>query len=50
MRHLLLPLSALLISDALLLIGHGMILTLLPLRAEILLKLALPPQAILLVL
>jgi MFS family permease len=35
MRHLLLPLSALLISDALLLIGHGMILTLLPLRAEI---------------
>jgi MFS family permease len=35
MRRLLLPLSALLISDALLLIGHGMILTLLPLRAEI---------------
>lgn len=35
MKRLLLPLAALLLSDALLLIGHGLILTLLPLRAEI---------------
>jgi len=35
MRRLLLPIAALLISDALLLIGHGIQLTLLPLRAEI---------------
>ncbi|WP_295871818.1 MFS transporter [uncultured Zhongshania sp.] len=35
MRRLLLPLTALLLSDALLLVGHGLMLTLLPLRAEI---------------
>ena len=35
MRRLLLPLTALLLSDALLLLAHGMMLTLLPLRAEI---------------
>ncbi|MFA5631415.1 MAG: MFS transporter [Porticoccaceae bacterium] len=35
MRRLLLPIAALLLSDALLLIGHGIQLTLLPLRAEI---------------
>ena len=35
MRRLLLPLAALLLSDALLLVGHGLMLTLLPLRAEI---------------
>lgn len=35
MRRLLLPLAALLISDALLLMGHGLQLTLLPIRAEI---------------
>lgn len=35
MRRLLLPLVALLLSDALLLVGHGLMLTLLPLRAEI---------------
>lgn len=35
MRYLLLPLAALLSSNALLLAGHGLLLTLLPLRAEI---------------
>ncbi len=35
MRRLLLPLSALLLSQALLLTGHGLLLTLLPLRAEV---------------
>ncbi len=34
MRRLLLPIAALLISDALLLLGHGLMLTLLPIRAE----------------
>lgn len=34
MRRLLLPIAALLISDALLLVGHGIQITLLPLRAE----------------
>ncbi|MGD9661903.1 MAG: MFS transporter [Porticoccaceae bacterium] len=35
MRRLLLPIAALLLSDALLLIGHGIQVTLLPLRAEL---------------
>ncbi|KJS07999.1 MAG: twin-arginine translocation pathway signal protein [Gammaproteobacteria bacterium BRH_c0] len=35
MKHLLLPIAALLSSNALLLVGHGLMLTLLPLRAEI---------------
>lgn len=35
MRRLLLPLAALLLSNALLLVGHGLMLTLLPLRAGI---------------
>lgn len=35
MRHLLIPIAALLSSNALLLVGHGLMLTLLPLRAEI---------------
>jgi len=34
MKRLLLPIAALLMSDALLLLGHGLILTLLPIRAE----------------
>ncbi|MCK9563297.1 MAG: MFS transporter, partial [Bacteroidales bacterium] len=35
MKRLLLPIAALLLSDALLLLGHGLLLTLLPIRAEI---------------
>jgi MFS family permease len=35
MRHLLVPLAALLLSQALLLVGHGLQLTLLPVRAQI---------------